>query len=82
MPNTSTYGVKYDVEHAFNIYVSEGSLLRAALLAGFELKPVTRGETYRINLHSDDLHSRLIEVIRNAVRRLRDQPQGLVQVSA
>lgn len=66
----STYGLKHDAESVCRTYISEGSLIRGALLAGFTLKPLRRGDGYRLNLITDTLYYFLLRVLRTVRDRV------------
>lgn len=69
-PVRSTYGIKHDVEDVCGFYISEGGLLRAALLAGFNLKPIKATGSCRINLATNLLYFGLLDVLQSTSRLL------------
>ena len=66
----TTYGVKHDVESVCGIYISEGSLIRGALLAGFTLTRPRNDESCGLNILADELYYRMIDVLKSARNRV------------
>ena len=69
----TTYGLKHDVESICRTYISEGSFIRGALLAGFTLKPSCNSNGCGLNLITDTMYYYLLRVL----KRERDKVELL-----
>ena len=76
--HSTTYGLKSHVEFLSDLYVSDGAFSRAALLAGFRLKPNRSDGSCRINLEFDAVHFYLLETLANVRRQIATESMAPV----
>jgi hypothetical protein len=72
--NRTTYAFKHDIEGISDLYISEGSLIRAAILAGFTLAPASNDGGCFTNIAFDGHYCDMLASAEKLIGDLKPEP--------